>query len=82
MVKSAETGVSIESFCEIQAGEASQLTVFIRFPRVDFRANPDNSGRTNITVNNVGIVQTGNVIEAVAYPARIWARHLGIACRR
>jgi NAD(P)-dependent dehydrogenase (short-subunit alcohol dehydrogenase family) len=68
MVKSAETGVSIEPFSGIRWTEGANSP-----PLCDFRANLDNFGRIDIVANHVGIVETGNVVEATAAS---WARYL------
>jgi hypothetical protein len=79
MVKSAETGVSIEPFPKFGYRNRANSP-----PSGDFRANLDNFSRINIFVNKVGIVETGNVVESTGASSR--ARHLGkasgIACLR
>ena len=57
MVKSAETGVSIEPFSGIRWTDGANSP-----PLCDFRANLDNFGRIDIVANRVGIVETGNVV--------------------
>jgi hypothetical protein len=75
MVKSAETGLSIEPFPNFGYRNGANSP-----PSGDFRANLDTFSRINIFVNNVGIVETGNVVESTGASSGqgIWARHPGL----
>jgi hypothetical protein len=53
-----------------------------------FSSQPDNFGRINIVVNNAGIAETGNVVEATGRHLGqgvlgkvSWARHPGLRLR-